>query len=171
MISMRWIFPAVVLVFAVALLPRAFVAPGFSKPGKAAIESYAQYKLQDRFLPDGIQHDQLMSLPEPDHKVTVALGHARGDIDLTGNVQPVTSATPKNDGNASFAIEHPDGNAQRLQNPAKHEPRTKTAGGRERDPSQLKLSKQQPKPARVVNNVAPEQDGQIPAPNFTFSAY
>jgi hypothetical protein len=168
MISIRWIFPAVFLVFAVALLPRAFVAPGFSKPGKAAIESYAQYKLQDRFLPGGPQHDQLMSLPEPEHKATVALGH-----DLTGNVQPVTSATPTNDGNAPSAIEYPAAHpsAQRPPNPAKHESRTKTAVNRERDTTQTKLGKQQPKPARVVDNVTREQEGQIPAPNFTFSAY
>jgi len=171
MISIRWIFPAVILVFAVALLPRVLVAPGFSKPGKAGIESYAQHKLQDRFIPGGTQHDQLMSLPEPEHNVMVALGHTRGDNDLTGNVQPVTSATPRNDDNASFAIEHPASGAQRPANPAKYEPRAKTAGNREYDPSQLKLGKQQRKPARVVNNAINEQDGQIPAPNFTFSAY
>src|ERR1700741_847238 len=110
MISIRWIFPAVILVFAVALLPRVLVAPGFSKPGKAAIESYAQHKLQHRFLPGGPQHDQLMSLPEPEQNVVVALSHTRGDNDLTGNVQPVTSATLKNDANASFAIEQPAAN-------------------------------------------------------------
>src|SRR5262245_10095309 len=125
MISIRWIFPAVILVFAIALLPRILVAPGFSKPGKAAIESYAQHKLQDRFLPGDTQRDQLMSLPEPEHNVTVALGHTRGDNDQTGNVRPATSATPKNDANASFAIEHPASNlsAPRPANPAKHEPR------------------------------------------------
>src|SRR6478672_5687407 len=86
MLPMRWIILPVALVFAVALLPRAFVAAGFAAPEKRASESPAQSKLQDRFIPGSDQHDQLMSLPEPAHYLTVASRNSQGESDVTGTV-------------------------------------------------------------------------------------
>ena len=82
MLPMRWIFLPVALIFAIALLPRAFVAAGFPAPEKRASEAPAQSKLQDRFIPGSDQHDQLMSLPEP------ASGNSQGESDVTGTVPP-----------------------------------------------------------------------------------
>ena len=88
MLPIRWILAPVTLVFAIALLPRAFVAVGFPAPEKRASESPAQSKLQDRFIPGSVQYDQLMSPPEPAHYLTVASGNSQGESDLTGTVAP-----------------------------------------------------------------------------------
>ena len=86
MLPIRWIIAPVALVFAIALLPRAFVAVGFPAPEKRASESPAQSKLQDRFIPGSVQYDQLMSPPEPAHYLTVASGNTQDESDLIGTV-------------------------------------------------------------------------------------
>jgi hypothetical protein len=76
MLPIRWIILPVALVFAIALLPKAFIAAGFPAPEKRPSGPAAQSKLQDRFIPGSDQHDQLMSLPEPTHYLTVASLHS-----------------------------------------------------------------------------------------------
>src|SRR6476469_7598091 len=116
MLPIRWILAPVTLVFAIALLPRAFVAVGFPAPEKRANESPAQSKLQDRFIPGSDQHDQLMSPPEPAHYLTVASGNSQGESDLTGTVPP--NDTPLA---AKFPVDVSTLNAQAK--PAKQEDR------------------------------------------------
>ena len=168
MLPMRWIFLPVAVVFAIALLPRAFVAAGFPAPEKRASESPAQSKLQDRFIPGSDQPDQLMSLPEPAHYLTVASGNTQDESDLTRTVEPVT---PRHD-SALSAIELPVatsalGAPRQTESAKREDHRTRTAGNGVRHPSQTKLAASG-QSRHDVNSIA---DGQIPAPNFTFSAY
>jgi hypothetical protein len=74
MLPIRWILPPVALVFAIALLPRAFVAQQSPTVSKVTVESNGQPKLQDRFVPGADQQDQLTSLSEgAAHKLTAGL--------------------------------------------------------------------------------------------------
>ena len=162
---MRWIILPVALVFAVALLPRAFVAAGFPAPEKRASESPAQSKLQDRFIPGSDQHDQLMSLPEPAHYLTVASGNTQGESDLTGTVPP--NYTPLA---AEFPVDVSILSAQTK--PAKQEDhQINTTRSKVRRSSQIKADNHRPTQIRSVSNNADQGSGQIPTPNFTFSAY
>jgi len=165
MLPMRWIILPVAFVFAVALLPRAFVAAGFAAPEKRASESPAQSKLQDRFIPGSDQHDQLMSLPEPAHYLTVASCNGQGESDGTGTVPP--NYTP-------LAAEFPvDGSILSAQTkPAKQEEhQISTTRSKVRRSSQIKSDIHRPTQIRSVSNNADQGSGQIPTPNFTFSAY
>jgi len=165
MLPIRWILAPVTLVFAIALLPRAFVAVGFPAPEKRANESPAQSKLQDRFIPGSDQHDQLMSPPEPAHYLTVASGNSQGESDLTGTV-------PLNDTPlaAEFPVDVSILNARTK--PAKQEDRQISATrSKVRRFSQIKADNHRPTQIRSVGNNADQGSGLIPTPNFTFSAY
>ena len=114
------------------------------------------------------QPDQLMSLPEPAHYLTVASGNTQDESDLTRTVEPVT---PCHDSTLS-AIELPVatsalGAPRQTKSAKREEHRTRTAGNGVRHPSQTKLAASGQR-RDDVNSIA---DGQIPAPNFTFSAY
>ena len=166
MLPIRWIFLPVAIVFAIALLPRAFVAVGFPAPEKRASESPAQSKLQDRFIPGSDQHDQLMSLPEPAHYLTVASRNSRGESDVTGTVPP--NYTPP------LAAEFPvDVSILSPQTkPAKQEDhQISTTRSKVRRSSQIKSDNHRPTQIRSVSNNADQGSGQIPTPSFTFSAY
>jgi hypothetical protein len=167
MLPIRWIFLPVVLVFAIALLPRAFVAAGFPAPEKRASESHAQTKLQDRFIPGSDQRDQLMSLPEPAQYLAVS-SSTQDESDLTRTVEFVI---PRDNSTLS-AIELPVAtsalDASRQTKSAKREDhRTRAASSGVRHPSRTKLAASG-QSTHDINSIA---DGQIPAPNFTFSAY
>jgi hypothetical protein len=165
MLPIRWILAPVTLVFAIALLPRAFVAVGLPTPEKRASESPAQSKLQDRFIPGSDQHDQLMSPPEPAHYLTVASGNSQGESDLTGTVPP--NDTPLA---AKFPVDVSILNAQAK--PAKQEDRQISATrSKVRRFSQIKADNHRPTQIRSVGNNADQGSGLIPTPNFTSSAY
>ena len=165
MLPIRWILAPVALVFAVALLPRAFVTAGFPAPEKRASKSPAQSKLQDRFIPGSDQHDQLMSLPEPAHYLTVASGNNQGASDLTGTVPP--NYTPLA---AEFPVDVSILSAQTK--PAKQEDhQISTTRSKMRRSSQIKADNHRPTQIRSVSNNADQGGGQITTPNFTFSAY
>jgi hypothetical protein len=159
MLPMRWIILPVALVFAVALLPRAFVAAGFAAPEKRASESPAQSKLQARFNPGSDQHDQLMSLPEP------ASGNSQGESDVTGTVPPKYAPLA-----AEFPVDVSILSAQTK--PAKQEDhQISTTRSKVRRSSQIKTDNHRPTQIRSVSNNADQGSGQIPTPSFTFSAY
>ena len=165
MLPMRWIFLPVALIFAIALLPRAFVATGFPAPEKRASEAPAQSKLQDRFIPGSDQHDQLMSLPEPAHYLTVASGNSQAESDPTGtfplNYTPLAAKFPVDVSSLSAQIK-----------PAKQEdPQISTTRSKVPRFSQIKADNHRPTRIRSVSNNADQGSGQIPTPNFTFSAY
>lgn len=165
MLPMRWIFLPVAFVFAVALLPRAFVAAGFPAPEKRASEPPAQSKLQDRFIPGSDQHDQLMLLPEPAHYLRVASGNTQGESDLTGTVS--SNYTPLA---AEFPVNVSTLKAQTK--PAEQEVHQISATrSKVRRFSEIKADNRRPTQIRSVSNNSDQGSGQIPAPNFTFSAY
>ena len=165
MLPMRWIFLPVALIFAIALLPRAFVAAGFPAPEKRASEAPAQSKLQDRFIPGSDQHDQLMSLPEPAHYQMVASGNSQAESDPTGTVRPNDRPLA-----AEFPVDVSILNA--LTKPAKQEDHQISATrSKVRRFSQIKADNHRPTQIRSVGNNADQGSGQIPTPNFTFSAY
>ena len=163
MLPIRWILLPVALVFAIALLPRAYVAQRSPTVSKVTVDSNGLPKLQDRFVPGADQQDQLTSLSGGAHKLTV--GSANIENDWTSAVQPMTSSMPRDDGKASLAMEHPeDGGSGLSQVKPKRERRIGTTDNNVRRFAQLKTSKQ---PAKQTNT----KTGQIPEPNFTFSAY
>jgi hypothetical protein len=167
MLPIRWIILPVAFVFAIALLPRAFVAAGFPAPEKPPNGPPTQSKLQDRFIPGSDQHDQLMSLPEPTHYVTVAPGNSP-ESDLTRTVEPVTPP----DSGALSAIElsvvaSALSASQQTKSAKRGDHRTKAASNRLRNSPQTKLAAS----GQSGHDINSSADGQIPAPNFTFSAY
>jgi hypothetical protein len=173
MISMRWIFPAVALIFALALLPRGFVAAEFSSPRKTTNEPRTQPKFQDRFVPGAGQPDQLMSLPETARDLTVASGNTQNENDLTGTVEPV--APYPRDNSALSGIELPVataalGASRQTKSAKREDHRIRAASGGARQPLQTKLAASG-RSTHDIDSIAHEQEGQIPAPNFTFSAY
>ena len=172
MLPIRWIILPVALVFAVALIPRAFVAAGFPAPEKRASELPAQSKLQDRFILGSDQQDQLTSLSDGTaHKLTAGSANFEYENDPTNAVQPVTSPTPKDDGKASLAMEHPEDGASVLSHQVqlKRERRIRPADNNVGRFAQLKTGKQSAK--QTSTKTGGESTGQIPEPNFTFSAY
>lgn len=161
MLPIRWILLPVALVFAIALLPRAYVAQRSPMVSKVTADSNGLPKLQDRFVPGADQQDQLTSLSGGAHKLTV--GSANIENDWT--VQPMTSSMPRDDGKASLAMEHPEDGASVLsQVKPKRERRIGATDNNVRHFAQLKTSKQ---PAKQTNT----KTGQIPEPTFTSSAY
>ena len=167
---MRWIFPAVALIFALALLPRGFVAAEFSSPRKTTDESQAQPKFQDRFVPGAGQRDQLMSLPDTARGLTVASGNTQNENDLTRTVEPV--APYPRDNSTLSAIELPaatsvHGASRQTRSTKRGDNRTRAANSGVHHLSQTKLAASG-QSRHDINSIA---DGQIPAPNFTFSAY
>ena len=172
MLPIRWILAPVALVFAIALLPRAYVAQRSPTVSKVTVDLNGLPKLQDRFVPGADQQDQLASLSEgAAHKLSVGLANIENENDPTSAVQPMTSPPPKDDGKASLAMEHPEDGASVVSHQVKpkRERRIGTADNNVRRFAQLKTGKQSAK--QTNTKTGGESTGQIPEPNFTFSAY
>ena len=166
-------FAPVALVFAIALLPRAYVAQRSPTAGKVTVELNGLPKLQDRFIPGADQQDQLTSLSEgAAHKLSVGSANIENENDPTSAVQPITPPPPKDDGKASLAMEHPEDGASVLGHQVKpnRERRIRPADNNNvRRFAQIKTGKQSAK--QTNTKTGGESTGQIPELNFTFSAY
>jgi len=111
------------------------------------------------------QRDQLMSLSEPAHYLTVASGNSQAESDPTGtfplNYTPLA---------AKFPVDVSSLSAQTK--PAKQEDHQISATrSKVRRFSQIKADNHRPTQIRSVGNNADQGSGLIPTPNFTSSAY